>query len=264
MSNGILDQILRDKRFEVEKLKISQPLKMPDKVKPTHIDFLSHHKKGQLFVISEIKKASPSKGIIREDFDPVEIAKIYESSGASAISVLTDEKYFKGKLSYLQRVSQEVILPLLRKDFIIDTYQILEAYYCGASAILLIVSALTSSQIKKYIGFANRLGLKALIEVHNEEELNTALEANGEIIGINNRDLKTFHTDLKQTEALIPMIPKDKIVISESGIHKPEDIEYLKSLGVDGVLIGEAFMRKPDIASQVRWLLGGANNFSKV
>ncbi len=254
-----MDQILADKRLEVEERKKSQPLDLPEKVAEVAIDFLSHYKKGQLFVISEIKKASPSKGIIREDFDPIEIAKIYESSGASAISVLTDEKYFKGKLSYLKRVSQEVKLPLLRKDFIIDTYQILEAYYAGASAILLIVSALTPGQIKEYIDFAHRLHLKALIEVHDEGEVNIALEVGGEIIGINNRNLKTFHTDLKHTEDLITLIPKDKIVISESGIHKPEDITYLKSLGVDGVLIGEAFMREEDIASQVRWLLGETN-----
>ncbi len=254
-----MDQILTDKRLEVEQYKKSQPLDLPEKVTEANIDFLSHYKKGQLFVISEIKKASPSKGIIRENFDPIEIAKIYESSGASAISVLTDEKYFQGNLSYLKRVSQQVQLPLLRKDFIIDTYQILEAYYSGASAILLIVSALSPGQIKEYIDFAHHLHLKALIEVHNEEELNTALEVGGEIIGINNRNLKTFHTDLKRTEDLITRIPKDKIVISESGIDKPEDIKYLKSLGVDGVLIGEAFMREEDIASQIRWLLSETN-----
>jgi len=255
MSQTILDQILTDKYQEVQLGKAKRPvseLQTTKKVK----SFLSSYSKDRFFLIAEIKKASPSKGIIREDFNPVDIARHYQNAGAGAISVLTDSKYFKGELSYLQAVSKAVEVPLLRKDFIIDPYQIAEARYAGASAVLLIVAALKPSQIEEYIHIAKSYDLDSLVEVHDEAELNIALERGAGIIGINNRDLKTFHTDITLTERLRKRIPDDKIIISESGINTAEDINYLKSLGVHGALIGEAFMREKDIEKKVRSVMG--------
>lgn len=253
----ILDDIIDYKRFEVESHKKQETLlKLKDKGIPKGSPFLSHFTTDNMFLIAEIKKASPSKGIIREDFNPIEIAKIYEKSGASALSVLTDEKYFQGHLNYLVDVHREVSLPLLRKEFIIDPYQIEEAHFAGASAILLIAGVLNLSEIKDFYQQAEELNLSSLVEVHNEEELEIALKANAKIIGINNRDLKTFKTDLKHTEKLLKYLDKDKIIISESGINHHEDIKYLQSIGVHGVLIGEAFMRHDDISSKVCEVMG--------
>lgn len=251
MKSTILEQILANKRIEIDQRKQEKPL-IANNNHPKIRDFLKFFQKGKLSIIAEIKKASPSKGVIRKDFDPIEIAKLYEKAGASAISVLTDEKYFMGSLNDLKLISEAVSLPLLRKDFIIDPYQIEEAYYAGASAVLIIVSALNEHQIKHFIKVTQSFTMTPLVEVHNEKELEIALESEAQVIGINNRDLKSFHTDLKQTEKLFSLIPKGKTIISESGINTNEDIGYLKSLGVDGALIGEAFMREKEIEKKVR------------
>ncbi|MDH4129355.1 MAG: indole-3-glycerol phosphate synthase TrpC [Spirochaetota bacterium] len=256
MSKSVLEQILLDKRAEIERKKRDFPLvdvENPNVV--NKIDFLKHFDRSKLFIIAEVKKASPSKGIIREDFNPVEIAKAYERAGASAISVLTDEKYFLGSLDFLKSIRKEVSVPLLRKDFIIDSYQIKEAYYAGASAILLIVAALSKDQLKEYIKIASAYSLSSLIEVHDEFELEIALDVEARLIGINNRNLNTFETNLNQTEKLISLIPKNKIVISESGINSLEDVKYLKSMGVSGLLIGEALMREKDIEKKLKSLI---------
>ncbi len=213
-------------------------------------------KPGQISLIAEIKKASPSKGIIREDFDCIEIGKIYKENGAAAVSVLTEDKYFLGKPSYVRDVVDEVGLPALTKDFILEEGQIYEAVYNGASAVLLIVALLSVEEIKHLIAVADALDVDCLVEIHNEEELNSALEAGAEIIGINNRDLKTFQVDVENCVRLIPKIPQDKVIVAESGIQTNEDVKRLRELGAHAVLIGEIFMRAQDIASKVREVMG--------
>lgn len=207
-------------------------------------------------MIAEVKKASPSKGLIRPDFEPVTIAKTYESAGASAISVLTDEKYFQGSIEYLKSIRQAVDLPLLRKDFVIDAYQIYEARAAGADAILLIVAALSREQLVEFGGLARELGMGALIEVHTAEELDVALSTDEPIIGINNRNLQTFETTLDTTIELASRIPSDRVIVSESGIFTRADVERLTAAGVDAILVGESLMREPDPGVKVRELLG--------
>jgi indole-3-glycerol phosphate synthase len=193
--------------------------------------------------ICEVKKASPSKGIIAEHFPYLEIAQEYEHAGASAISVLTEPNYFLGSNNYLQEIAQLVSIPVLRKDFIIDEYQIYEAKLLGASAVLLIVSLLTQVKLFQFINIAHSLGVSALVEIHNEKEAEIALNANARIIGINNRDLKTFSVDFNNTAKLRNLIPCEKIVVAESGIKSAEDIHALKQINVNAVLIGESLMR---------------------
>ncbi|MGQ3684965.1 MAG: indole-3-glycerol phosphate synthase TrpC [Candidatus Loosdrechtia sp.] len=207
-------------------------------------------------IIAEVKKASPSAGIIRENFKPVEIARMYESGGAAAISVLTDEKYFKGSLSYLTAIKESVNIPVLRKDFIIDPYQIYEAYAAGADALLLIAALLSGKEIQKFLGLAEELGMDCLIEVHTEEELQKVLQTSAHIIGINNRNLRTFKTDLETTIRLRPFIPDGKITVSESGITSRADIIHLLQNGVNAVLVGETLMRSDDISAKLHELLG--------
>jgi len=197
-------------------------------------------------VIAEIKKASPSKGILRANFDPVAIAKSYEQNGATCLSVLTDRDFFQGADEYLQQVHEVCHIPILRKDFIIDAYQVYEARAIGADCILLIVAALGDAQLHDLAGLANHLGMDVLIEVHDREELERALLLNMPLIGINNRNLRTFVTDLKTTLDLLQWIPKEYIVVSESGIHTAEDVALLREAGVHSFLVGEAFMKAPD------------------
>jgi len=197
-------------------------------------------------VIAEIKKASPSKGILRADFDPVAIAKSYEQNGATCLSVLTDRDFFQGADEYLQQVDEVCKIPILRKDFILDAYQVYEARAIGADCILLIVAALGDAQLNDLAGLANHLGMDVLIEVHDREELERALLLNMPLIGINNRNLRTFVTDLKTTLNLLKWIPKEYTVVSESGIHTPEDVALLREAGVHNFLVGEAFMKAPD------------------
>jgi indole-3-glycerol phosphate synthase len=206
--------------------------------------------------ICEIKKASPSKGIISEDFPYLQIAKEYEAAGAAAISVLTEPFYFKGDDKYLREIADTVSIPLLRKDFTVDEYMIYEAKLLGASAVLLICSILDDYALAKYIETAHRLGLSALVETHDETEIKAALNAGARIIGVNNRDLKTFDVDIKLSERLKKLVPKDKIFISESGIKTPEDIKRLREIGADAVLIGETLMRSPDKAAELKKLRG--------
>lgn len=211
-------------------------------------------KEDGLSIIAEVKKASPSAGIIREDFDPVRIAGEYVRSGVQAISVLTEKDYFMGDDSYLAKVRQIAPMPLLRKDFIIDLWQIYQSRCLGADAILLIVALLNEELLKKMMIVAGIIGLQCLVEIHDEEEVERALKAGAKIIGINNRNLKTFETDLKTTERLIGSIPHDRIVVSESGIRTANDIRYLKEVGADAVLIGESFMRAGSPADKVQEL----------
>jgi len=211
-------------------------------------------------LIAEVKKASPSKGLIRADFNPVDIALAYEKAGADCLSVLTDEQYFQGSNLYLQQVKEAVKLPLLRKDFTVDEIQIYEARAIGADAILLIAAILTTEQMFQFISKARELQLDVLVEVHNQHELERVLELDATLIGINNRNLKTFVTDLSTTEQLISMIPTGVIRVSESGITLSEEIQYLSSVGSDAVLVGEHFMRQPDVGVAVNELLGHTVN----
>lgn len=208
--------------------------------------------------ICEVKKASPSKGIIAEDFPYLQIAKEYEEAGAAALSVLTEPEYFQGKDSYLEEIQRQVKIPVLRKDFTIDAYQIYEAKVLGASAVLLICALLGEEQLREYIGTAHSLGMSALVEAHDETEVRAALRAGARIIGVNNRDLKTFQVDIKNSIRLRELVPKSLIFVSESGIKTPEDVAALKENGTNAVLIGEAFMRSPDKKQMLRRLAGDA------
>ena len=201
---------------------------------------------GEPAVIAEIKKASPSKGVLREDFNPAEIARSYALGGAACLSVLTDVDFFQGADSYLQQAKQACLLPVLRKDFIIDAYQIYEARAIGADCILLIVAALGDAQLVEMSHLAAHLDMDVLVEVHDEQELERALALPVMLIGINNRDLRTFNTDLNNTIKLLSRIPADRIVVTESGIHTPSDVALMRKHHVNTFLVGEAFMRAPD------------------
>lgn len=256
----ILDKILSEKKIEVAKRQVEMPIReLKSKVSdaPMPLDFskrLVRNSAGIPAVIAEVKKASPSKGIIRADFDPVAIAKAYEAAGASAISVLTDEKFFQGSLSYLRQIKSTVSLPVIRKDFIIDEYQVFEARTAGADAILLIVAALEKDTLAELMNRATEIGMQCLVEVHNESEMEVALDVGAPLIGINNRNLQTFEVTLDTTARLLPMIPRAKTV-SESGIFTRADMEMLGKMGVDAVLIGEALMREQDIEAKLRELI---------
>lgn len=207
-------------------------------------------------LIAEVKKASPSKGLIRSDFDPRALAAAYESAGADCISVLTDRDYFQGSNEFLTAVKNTVKLPLLRKDFTIDHRQIYEARLIGADAILLIAAILTPAQLGEYHDLAKSIGMDVLVEVHNQEELEIVLELDkATLIGINNRDLKSFVTDLKTTEALIGHMPENVTIISESGIAGKPDVEFLQGAGAHGLLIGEYFMRHDNVSEAVNDLM---------
>lgn len=249
----ILDDIVANKKIQIEEEKKIKSLKeYYDDLKDREIrNFKEALNKNGIAIIAEIKKASPSKGIIKEDFDPVKIGEIYEKINIDAVSILTERKFFKGKDEYVNKVRFINSKPILRKDFIIDEYQVVQARAIGADAILLI-AAILGDNIKKYYDLAKELGLYCLTEVHNEKELDKALCAGCNIIGINNRDLKDFTVNLEVTEKLIKYIPKDNIVVSESGIKNSQDIRYLRSLGVNAVLIGETFMRNIDDLEKVK------------
>ncbi|MCM8797408.1 MAG: indole-3-glycerol phosphate synthase TrpC [Candidatus Omnitrophica bacterium] len=210
----------------------------------------------QISLIAEIKKASVSRGIIREQFNVREIAAIYEELDVQAISVLTEEDYFLGNISYIKEVKDMVSCPILRKDFIIEPYQVYESRFFGADAILLIADILTRDQILEFMEIASSLGMECLVEVHTEKELKKILNLKVGLIGINNRDLRTLEVDFKATEKLYPLIPKDKIVVVESGIKSYQDVLFCRILGVNALLIGEAFMQAEDIAKTVRQIMG--------
>jgi indole-3-glycerol phosphate synthase len=255
----ILERIVEAKRKEVAALKEMTPLvQLEDAIEnllPVR-DFRGAISNTRCSIIAEVKRNSPSKGRIREEFDPVQIATIYQDNGAHAVSVLTDEAFFEGKGQYLSGIKKSINLPLLRKDFVIDAYQIYETRFLGGDALLLIASLLEEGQLQEYIELSATLGLAPLVEVHTQEELDKALAAGAEIIGINNRDLTTFSTDIETTLKLTPLIPGDRIVVTESGINTREDIEQLLEAGIHCFLIGEALMRAEDIGGKLRELLG--------
>ncbi|SHJ66113.1 indole-3-glycerol phosphate synthase [Geosporobacter subterraneus DSM 17957] len=256
----ILDKIIRQKRLTIEKEKMKMPLHrifsiLEEGRQPLDFKRVLKNKSG-LSIIAEVKRASPSRGVIREDFNPLDIARIYHQNKVEAISVLTEEDFFQGSSQYLSQIRRGTDIPLLRKDFIIEPYQIYQSKALGADAILLITAVLSIEELILFQRSAKEIGLQCLVEVHNQKELEVALEADAEIIGINNRDLKTFETDLETTADLMKKMPKGKIIVSESGIHTREDMKYLESLGVDGVLIGESLMRADSIGDKIRELRG--------
>ncbi|WP_281950854.1 indole-3-glycerol phosphate synthase TrpC [Nitrosophilus kaiyonis] len=259
----ILDKIIKKTKEDLEKRKKEFPLEwlgrslaynpfVPRPVEPA----LRSTEDNPYRIIAEIKKASPSKGIIREDFDPIAIAKEYEKGGADAISVLTEPHFFKGDIEYLTQVRRYVPMPLLRKDFIIDKYQLVEALVYGADFVLLIAKALSRKELKELLEYTWHLGMEALVEIHDKKDLVKAIFAGANIIGINHRNLETFEIDLSLSEKLVPLIPNSKIIVAESGINSHEQIVELHKIGVDAFLIGEYFMRQNDIAKAVKEIKG--------
>jgi len=258
----ILDRILERKREEVAEACRREPLielKMRVADQEPVRSFataLADRAREQTAIIAEVKKGSPSKGVIRADFDPLAIARIYHRAGAACLSVLTDRDFFMGELSYLSLIRTAVPLPLLRKDFVIDAYQLYEARNAGADAILLIAAALDDSRLNEFSELAVELGLDVLLEVHDESELERALATTAPLIGINNRNLSTFVTDLAVTERLLPQVPPGRLIVSESGINSRADIERLQRAGANAFLVGESLMRCNDIATKLQSLLG--------
>jgi indole-3-glycerol phosphate synthase len=245
----IIDDIVRDKRADLQRVKTALPLadlqqralfRLPRR--PLRVALEARHRA----IIAEVKKASPSKGVIRAEFDPVWIAGRYAESGAAAISVLTEERYFQGSLAYLAAIRQRVSVPLLRKDFLFDPYQLYEARAFGADAVLLIVAILSDTRLQELLWLAEELNLSALVEIHDRAELERAVRGGAGLLGINNRDLRTFHTTLATTEDLLPLVPPDALVVAESGIESATDIARLERLGVGAFLVGETFMRAAD------------------
>ena len=274
---NILDKIVAEKKAEVARLSeralAAGDLRDALLERGEWRDFvaaLQHPRHGDIALIAEVKKASPSAGVICQDFDPVRIAKEYEAAGASCLSVLTDGKFFQGALDHLRQIRAAVKLPLLRKDFMIDERQILEAIEWGADAILLIVAILDDAQLQRFHALATEAGLAALVEVHNETELARAMKIGASLIGVNNRDLKDFKVDLATTERLatrlkssagVPPAPNRRdacaaLLVAESGIHTRADVERLKKCGAKAILVGESLMRGGDIQTKVRELIG--------
>ena len=254
----ILDDIIETKRLEVAERKRLRPraeLEAAIATQPPARDFKAALMSGGA-IIAEVKRRSPSRGQLRPNFDPVLIAREYENHGAAAVSVLTDETFFGGSDADLTAVKNAVSLPVLRKEFIIDPYQIREARAIDADAILLIAAILTADRLREYREMAASLGMASLVEIHDREELERALAAGAEIIGINNRNLKTFETYIRTSLKLSPLIPRDRIVVSESGIRTRAEIETLSRVGVRAFLIGETLIAAPEIGPKLEALLG--------
>lgn len=261
----ILDQKAKDIELEKKKKSINDLIGECRRLRKDIGKFkhaIRRGKKDCIRMIGEIKRASPSKGFIRKEINPVQIAKAYEKNKVEAVSILTEKRYFKGSLDDLSRVSKAVRIPILRKDFIIDEYQIYESKINHADAILLIAAILEKRKLKRFIEIAKTLGLDVLLEVHNKKELIKVLDLNAEIIGINNRNLKTFKVNLKTSERLSRKIPSGKIVVVESGILHRKDMEVLEKLKVDAVLIGEALMKSECLGSKIRELRNGKSKCS--
>jgi indole-3-glycerol phosphate synthase len=254
----MLNKIIAKKREEIEQRKKDLPISiLKERIaqrKPA-LDFALALVGDKTRLIAEVKRASPSRGILRPDFNPMELAKTYAQGGAAAISVLTEANYFQGSIEHLAAIKAEVTLPLLRKDFVFEQYQLYESRAYGADALLLIVAILSQQQLEELLLLSHSLGLKCLVEVHNEAEVERALLGGAEIIGINNRDLTTFQVDINTTRRLLPLIPKGRIVVSESGISRREDIEKLKEWGVNAVLVGEALVTANDIPTKMKELI---------
>ncbi|MFA5375074.1 MAG: indole-3-glycerol phosphate synthase TrpC [Dehalococcoidia bacterium] len=260
----ILDEIVESKRESLRHLKRELPLRELKRrcadMKRKPVDFASALRGDDIALIAEIKKASPSKGVINADIDPVKLATTYAVNGASAISILTEEKYFQGSIDYLEAIrnsfdAKKIRVPLLRKDFIFDPYQIYESRAFGADALLLIVAILDDDLLIKLINLSYTLGLKCLVEVHDERELRRAVASGCRIIGINNRDLQTFKVYLHTTERLRPFVLDDCIVVSESGIRRRADVEKLRQWKVNAMLVGEALSATDDVAEKMKELL---------
>ena len=254
---SILDKIVAHKRSELEA--VTTPL---DELKaaiadaPEVRDFAAALAGDGVSLIAEVKKASPSKGVIRVDFSPVEIARAYSVGGASCISVLTDENFFQGKLDYLAAIRNEVDQPLLRKDFVLSEYQVFEARVAGADAVLLIAECLSPSELKELHDLICELGMTPLVEFYEYSNLEAVLACNPKLVGVNNRDLSTFEIDLNHSAKIREQIPADILFVSESGIFTNEDVVQLESWNVDAILVGESLMRQQDVATAVRKLLG--------
>jgi indole-3-glycerol phosphate synthase len=260
MTTGtILDEILRWKATEVARARRDKPLcvlKDEATQAPPPRDWAAALRAPGISLIAEIKRASPSKGLLRPNLDARSLAQTYAANGAAAISVLTDERFFRGSLQDLRVVRQAVDLPLLRKEFVLDPYQVYEARAAGADALLLIVAALEDAPLRSLYTLICDLGMAALVEVHNAGELDRALALTPRLIGINNRDLCTFEVRLETTERLRPAIPDDVAVVAESGIRSAADVARLAACGVDAMLVGESLVRAPDVGAQVRALVG--------
>ena len=261
---SILDKIVATKRMEIAKAREAVSLdtlkSMLRDAPPIRDFFNALSNPHEVSLIAEVKKASPSKGLIREDFDPLEIAKIYERHGAACISVLTDVSYFQGSLDYLKAIRQETSIPLLRKDFIVDEYQVYEARAAGADAVLLIAECLDDDQLRSLYALIRELGMTALVELHDERHLPRLLDAGVRLIGVNNRDLHTFEVDIQRTLTLRKQIPADRLVVGESGIRGREDVERLQAAGVNAMLVGETLMRRTHVGHAVDELLGRSTN----
>ena len=265
-AGGVLDRIVDARAQRVSDLKRAHPIsglltrddERPTRPRPSMSAALS--RQGSTNIVAEIKHRSPSKGVIREEFDPVAIASSYEKAGAAALSVLTEEDFFGGSLAHLRAVRERVGLPLLRKDFHFDEYQLHEALAAGADAVLLIVAILEDELLTDLITLAYELKLDALVEVHNAAEMERAVESGARLIGVNNRDLRTFDVDLKTSVDLASVAPRDAILVSESGIHNGQDINRLKRAGYNAFLVGEHFMRAADPGDALKQLVASAEN----
>lgn len=256
----ILEEIINYKRIEVAKSKIVEPYDANIPPSSNKGAFKRAIAKQNISLIAEVKKASPSKGVFVKDFDPVKIATSYEKGGARAVSVLTDNRFFQGSIDDLKKVKEAISLPILRKDFIIDPYQLYQSRAIGADAVLLIAAVLDEKELKELITLANELGLDTLVEIHTAKELEKALLCGAEIIGINNRDLNTFNTDISNTMQIIRDIPDNCLVVSESGISTARDVEKLVDVGVDAILVGEALVTSDNIERRIIELLGGSEH----
>lgn len=258
----ILEKIVASKKSEIETATASAPESLLEQMLPAAPpvrDFLGAlQAPGDVRIIAEVKKASPSAGVIRADFDPVAIARIYAAHGAACISVLTDKPFFQGDLGFLSAIRSAVDAPLLRKDFILTRYQILEARLAGADAVLLIAEILSPADLTRLLRETRALGMEALVELHDAANLQMVLESGARIIGINNRDLRTFATRLEHTIELAKRVPDDRCLVSESGIRTHQDVRLLEAAGVRAILVGESLMRSPDIGKQMDQLRGRA------
>jgi indole-3-glycerol phosphate synthase len=254
-----LDRIVTEKLDEVKQRQKAMPLaelKAVIKKKPLPMDMVSALSRDSLCLIAEVKRASPSRGVLRSDIDPVKLAETYARCGAAAISVLTESRYFRGSLEDLEAIRHELPnFPLLRKDFILKPYQLFESRAWGADAVLLIVSILDDIELEELLSLSHDLGMQCLVEVHNENELERALKQNARIIAINNRDLDSMTVDLDVTRRLRPLIPSDRIVVSESGIKGRQDVQKLKQWGVNAMLVGEALVTTNDVEAKIKELL---------
>lgn len=259
MAADILRQIMEHKRSEIAAAKRRTPqsdldrqLSQAPPIRDFAASLRNHHPMG---LIAEVKRASPSAGLIRADFSPTEIARIYENSGAACISVLTDEKYFQGHLDYLRQIRQVVNIPVMRKEFILDEYQILEARVAGADCVLLIAECLDDVQLRDLYQTAQSLGMQSLVELHDAENLDRVLQLNPVMLGVNNRDLKVMKTNLNHCINLRIRVPKSVLFVGESGIHSRTHVEQLMAGGVHAMLVGETLMKSPDISAKIRELL---------